>query len=178
MARLFVALRPPATVRERLLEAMDDDPGIRWQDDEQLHLTLAFLGEVERRAEQDLADALAAVDSPPFELEIRGVGHFERKGMASALWAGLAPSEPLARLQQRVVAACRRAGLEPDGKAFRPHVTLARLNRSSPPAGHWLAAHGTLRSEPWVVREFALYESRLSPGGSLYEALVSFSLRP
>jgi 2'-5' RNA ligase len=157
---------------------MDDDPGIRWQDDEQLHLTLAFLGEVDRRAEDDLAVALAAVDSPPFELEIRGVGHFERKGRPSALWAGLAASEPLARLQQRVVAACRRAGLEPDRKAFRPHVTLAHLNRSSPPVGHWLAAHGTLTSGPWPVGEFTLYESRLSPGGSIYEPLVSFNLRP
>jgi 2'-5' RNA ligase len=176
--RLFVALRPPEPVRELLLAAMNDDPGIRWQDDDQLHLTLAFLGEVDRRVEQDLADALASVSLPPFELQIRGVGHFERKGAPSALWAGLAPSEPLARLQQRVVGACRRSGLEPDRNAFRPHVTLARLNRSSPPAGHWLAAHGTLRSEPWEVREFVLYESRLSPGGSIYEPLVSFSLSP
>ena len=178
MSRLFVAIRPPAPVRETLLAAMDDDPAIRWQDDDQLHLTLAFLGEVDRGAERDLADALTAIDSPPFDLEIRGVGHFDRKGMPSALWAGLAPSEPLARLQQRVVSACRRSGAEPDRKAFRPHVTLARLNRSSPPVGHWLAAHGTLRSEPWLVREFTLYESRLSPGGSIYEPLVSFNLRP
>jgi 2'-5' RNA ligase len=176
--RLFVALRPPEAVREQLLAAMDDDPGIRWQDDDQLHLTLAFLGEVDARAEEDLADSLASVSSPPFELQIRGVGHFEQKGKPSALWAGLAPSEPLAQLQHRVVGACRRAGLEPDRKAFRPHVTLARLNRWSPPAGPWLAAHGTLRSDPWEVREFALYESRLSPGGSIYEPLVSFSLRP
>ena len=177
MARLFVAIRPPGIVREQLLAAMDDDPGIRWQDDEQLHLTLAFLGEVERRAEQDLADALASVDSPPFELEISGVGHFERKGVPSALWAGLAPSEPLARLHHRVVAACRRAGVEPDRKAFHPHITLARMGRSSPPIGHWLAAHGTLKSEPWPVHEFSLFESRLTPGGALYEPLVRFSLR-
>lgn len=177
MPRLFVALRPPEPVREALLDVMDDDPGMRWQDEDQLHLTLAFLGEVDPRAEQDLVDSVAAVHTPPFTLEIRGVGHFERKGMASALWAGIAPSEPLTRLQQRVVAACRRAGVEPDRKSFRPHVTLARLNRSSPPAGGWLAAHGTLAAGPWEVREFVLYESRLAPGGSQYEPLVSFSLR-
>jgi len=176
--RLFVALRPPAPVRDALLDAMDDDPGIRWQDDDQLHLTLAFLGDVDRRAEQDLADALAAVESPPFELAVRGVGHFERKGRPSALWAGIGPSEPLDRLQRRVVAACRRAGLEPDRKAFRPHVTLARLGRSSPPAGRWLAAHGTLAAGPWEVDEFALYESRLTPAGAQYEPLARFSLRP
>lgn len=178
MPRLFVALRPPAAVRETLLDAMDDDPGVRWQDEDQLHLTLAFLGEIDRRVEQDLVDGLAAVRSVPFEVQIRGVGHFERKGAASALWAALAPNEHLARLRQRVVTACRRAGAEPDRKAFRPHITLARLGRSSPPPGGWLAAHGTLAAGPWKVREFILSESRLSPGGSEYEPLVSFSLRP
>lgn len=178
MPRLFVAMRPPEPVRDALLDAMDDDPGMRWQDDDQLHLTLAFLGEVDSRAEQDLADALAAVRAPPFTLRIRGVGHFEHKGKPSALWAAVMPNEPLNLLQQRVVAACRRAGIEPDRKAFRPHVTLARLNRSSSPPGGWLARHGTLAVGPWEVEAFALFESRLTPGGSQYEPLVSFSLRP
>ena len=107
MSRLFVAIRPPAPVRETLLAAMDDDPAIRWQDDDQLHLTLAFLGEVDRGAERDLADALTAIDSPPFDLEIRGVGHFERKGMPSALWAGRAERTA------RTPAAARRLRLPP-----------------------------------------------------------------
>ena len=174
--RLFVAIRPPAPVRDALLDAMDERPGVRWQDEDQLHLTLAFLGEVDPRVEQDLVDSLAAIRLPPFEVTIRGVGHFEHKGVPSTLWAGLAPSEPLARLQARVVAACRRAGTEPDRQSFRPHVTLARLGRSSPPAGGWLARHGMLAAGPWEVREFVLYESRLAPGGSQYEPLVSFNL--
>lgn len=178
MPRLFVAIRPPAPVRETLLAAMGDDgPGVRWQDEDQLHLTLAFLGEVDPQRGEDLIEALAAVRSPPFELAVRGVGHFERKGAPSALWAAVAPSEALERLHGRVVAACRRAGAEPDRRGFRPHVTLARLNRSSPPAGGWLAAHGTLAAGPWDVREFWLYESRLSPAGAQYEPLVSFSLK-
>ena len=176
MPRLFVALCPPAPVRKALLAATDDDPGIRWQDEEQLHLTLAFLGDVDPRLGDDLVGALAAVRSAPFALFVRGVGHFERKGMPSALWAGLAPSEPLDRLHGRVVAACRRAGTEPDRRGFRPHVTLARLGRSSPPAGAWLAAHGTLAAGPWEVRDFALYESRLSAAGAQYELLASFNL--
>ena len=165
--RLFVAIRPPAPVRDALLDAMDERPGVRWQDEDQLHLTLAFLGEVDPRVEQDLVDSLAAIRLPPFEVTIRGVGHFEHNGVPSTL---------LARLQARVVAACRRAGTEPDRQSFRPHVTLARLGRSSPPAGGWLARHGMLAAGPWEVREFVLYESRLAPGGSQYEPLVSFNL--
>jgi len=174
--RLFVAIRPPAAVRARLLAAAGGVPGARWQDDDQLHLTLAFLGEVSDAVADDLELALGQVRSPPFPLEVRGVGHFERKGAPSALWAALAPSEPLAALRERVVSACRRAGAPPDGKAFRPHITLARLGRGAGPAAGWLSAHGLLSAGPWQVDSFALYASHLRPEGSFYEPLSSFRL--
>ncbi|WP_305095668.1 RNA 2',3'-cyclic phosphodiesterase [Croceibacterium aestuarii] len=177
MPRLFVALRPPAQVRESLLAIMGGVPGARWQDDDQLHLTLAFLGRVDERAGEPLLDALNAVHSPPFELAVTGVRHFERRGAVSALWAALAPSELLKVLQQRVASACRRAGCPPEGKTFVPHITLARLNRGGAEPGLWLADHGKLRTAPWPVERFTLYESHLRPEGSLYEPLMQFALR-
>ena len=61
MHRLFVAIRPPEPIRDLLGDAMDDSADFRWQDDEQLHITLRFVGEVERPVADDLADALARV---------------------------------------------------------------------------------------------------------------------
>lgn len=152
--------------------------GARWQDDDQLHLTLGFIGEVGSRQADDLAEALERVRGMPFPLALRGVGHFERKGAPSILWAGAAPSEPLAQLQGRVEQACRRAGIPPEGRRFAPHVTLARLNRSAGPIGGWLARHGTFAApEPWPVERMTLYESRLTPHGSEYIPAVSFPLR-
>lgn len=178
MPRLFIALRPPPPVRDTLLAAMGDDgPGIRWQDEDQLHLTLAFLGEVDAHRGDELIESLAAIRAETFEIELRGVGHFERKGAPSALWAAVLHNPALDRLHTRVICACRRAGVEPDGRGFRPHVTLARLNRSGPPAGGWLAANGTLTAGPWPVDEFRLYESRLSPAGAQYEPVMSFRIR-
>ena len=94
------------------------------------------------------------------------------------LWAGLAPNEPLVTLQKRVVAACRRAGCPPDGKTFRPHITLARLSRGAGPIGGWLAQHALLPSDPWTVESFALYQSHLRPEGSQYEPVAVFPLMP
>lgn len=178
MPRLFAAIRPPAPVRETLLDAMGGVHGARWQADDQLHLTLAFLGEVDARDGEALVEQLAAVRRAPFALEIDGVGHFERKGAPSALWARIAPSERLSSLQQRVALACRRAGTPPESRKFLPHVTLARLNRSSGPVGPWLVEHGGLAVGPWEVREFALYESHLRREGSIYQPVVSFALEP
>ena len=61
MHRLFVALRPPPAIRRACLDAMEDGPpGWAWQDDEQLHLTLRYIGEVDRHRAEDVADALDA----------------------------------------------------------------------------------------------------------------------
>ena len=102
MTRLFVGLRPPAPVRDVLLGAMGGVDRARWQDEDQLHLTLRFVGEIDAPLANDLAAALGQVDAAPFDLRIAGVGHFERKGRATTLWAGLAASPQLLAFQQKI----------------------------------------------------------------------------
>ena len=137
MHRLFVALRPPEAIRDPLIDTMEGVEGARWQADEQLHLTLRFVGEVDRAQANDLASALEAVRAPRFALDLRSVGTFERKGRVGSLWAGVEESEPLNILQRRVERACRAAGLEPVTRKFVPHVTIARVNSSTGPIGGW-----------------------------------------
>jgi len=176
MHRLFAALPLPVEVTDALLDAMDGVEAARWQSEEQLHLTLRFAGELDPRQGEDLVTALSRVESAPFDLAIRGVGHFERKGRPHTLWAGLAQDEGLAVLQRRVERACRAAGLAPETRKFVPHVTLARLNSASGPIGGWLANNALLAAGPWRVESFALYESRLTPHGSDYARLEDFPL--
>lgn len=178
MARLFVSLRPPAPVRDALLAAQGGVEGARWQDDEQLHLTLRFVGEMDPRTGDDLAAALSAICAPDFRLAVRGVGHFERKGRAHTLWAGVAPSAPLGALQRKIECACQAAGLEPEPRKFAPHVTLARLGGGASGAGEWLARNGALTAPEWPVASFRLYESRLGSGGSVYVPLAEWPLYP
>lgn len=177
MTRLFVALRPPAPLRDTLIDTMDAVEGARWQDEDQLHLTLRFVGEVDPPVAEDLAAALGQVDAPPFTLVVAGVGHFARKGRPTALWAGIGPSPALVALQHKVERACQRVGLEPEHRKFTPHITLARLGSGTGPVAPWLAAHGRFDAGPWPVEEFRLYQSVLSPGGSLYEPVVNYRLR-
>jgi 2'-5' RNA ligase len=78
--RLFIALQPPVEVREALIDTMEALDGARWQDGQQLHLTLRFIGEVERPVAEDLDAALAGIAWPSFIVALEGVSHFERKG--------------------------------------------------------------------------------------------------
>ncbi|MBA2467558.1 MAG: RNA 2',3'-cyclic phosphodiesterase [Sphingomonas sp.] len=177
MHRLFVAIRPPEAIRDRLVDAMGDSPELRWVGDEQLHLTLRFIGEVETPLADDIALALRRLRFAPFALSIAGVGLFEKRG-GGALWAAVSPKEPLAVLAAKIDRACVGAGLEPERRAFHPHITLARWNRRSAPAAHaFLERRRALAVPPFAVDRFILYESRLSRHGPHYEAVAEYPLR-
>jgi 2'-5' RNA ligase len=176
MHRLFVAIRPPEPIRDLLLDAMDDSADFRWQSEEQLHLTLRFIGEVERPVADDIADALAAIRSPAFELRISGTGRFEQRN-SGALWAGVEPKAPVAALAAKVERACQQAGLEAERRAFHPHITLARWKgRRTREVGDYLDRTRGLASDSFVVDSFILFESRLSKHGAHYEEVASYAL--
>jgi 2'-5' RNA ligase len=176
MHRQFVAIRPPEAIRDLLIDAMEDSPELRWVGDEQLHLTLRFIGEVQRPLADDITFALSRLRSEPFELGVVGVGLFERRN-GGALWAGVQPKAPVAALAAKVERACVAAGLAPERRAFHPHITLARFNRhSAKPAQVFLERNRALASPPFMVTSFILYESHLSRHGPHYEKVASYAL--
>ncbi len=177
MHRLFVAVRPPEFICDLLVDAMDDSADFRWQTNEQLHLTLRFIGEIERPIANDLADALGRIRSGPFELKIAGVGRFEQRN-SGALWAAVEPRTPVSALASKVERSCQSVGLEPERRAFHPHITLARWNgRRTREVQSYLGKVQSLSSDPFVVHEFILFESRLSRHGAHYEEVASYPLR-
>lgn len=176
MHRLFVATRPPRPIRERLLGLTTGVRGARWQDDEQLHLSLRFIGEVDRHVAEDVAAALGGVAHPGFVIALSGVGAFAKGSRPAALWAGVTPHDALKSLHNKIDAALRRIGIAPDRRAFLPHITLARLNRSSGPIDGFLAANAALASEPFAIEQFRLYESTLGGEGAIYTTVERFAL--
>ena len=176
MHRLFVAVRPPEEIRDLLVDAMDEGPELRWVGDEQLHLTLRFVGEVERPVANDLAAALGKLRFDPFELKINGVGRFDQRN-GGALWAGIEPKQPVAALAAKVERICQEVGLEPERRAFHPHITLARWRgRSSRAADAFVERARGLSSPGFAVDRFILFESRLSRHGPHYEAVAEYAL--
>jgi len=174
--RLFVALRPPRPIRQQLLAAMHGISGARWQDDEQLHLTLRFIGEVDRHRAEDIAAALGSLYAPAIEARIAGVGLFERQGRPHMVWAGALPHAPLAALHRKVDQLLARVGVVPETRAFVPHITLARLNRGSGPVAPFLALNSDFASEPFPFGHVTLYESEMGHGGSRYHPVARYPL--
>jgi 2'-5' RNA ligase len=177
MHRLFVAIRLPPPVVDQLVDTMEGMAALRWQDAEQLHLTLRFVGEVERPVAEDFAAALATVGFAPFPLSIAGVGRFDhhRRG---TLWAGVDSRGPVAALAAKVERVCIAVGLAPEHRAFHPHVTLARWGAGAgDEPGLFLERHAALRSAPFDVTSFTLFESHLGRDGALHEAIADYPAR-
>lgn len=176
MHRLFAALRPPRPMREALLAAMGDVPGARWQDDDQLHLTLRFIGDVDRHVAEDVAAALGSVAHPAFDLRLDGVGCFDRRGLIDNIWAGVAPHPSVKSLYAAVTSALTRAGIPPEERAFVPHITMARFSRGQAPMGS--LPMDSLWPAPVEAHfdHFLLYESELGSTGSSYSAIARYRL--
>lgn len=172
MIRLFTALSIPWDVAETLKRRQSGLPGARWRSEEQLHVTLAFYGEVSERTADDLAAELGrAATGGPFEIELAGVGAFGDAHRSHTLWAGVPSSERLNVLAGRCRSAGERAGVAMERRDYRPHVTLAYLKPRTNPdrIGAWITGHNLLRSPPIRVDRFGLYSSILTSDGSQYQ---------
>ena len=174
MHRLFVAIELPPAVRAVLLAAMGGIAAARWQRDDQLHLTLRFIGEVDRHAAADIAAALAQVRAPAFTLTLGAAGVFERRGRLDSLWVGVSPADDVTALARRVDSALRQAGIAPETRAFLPHITLARFGRNVGPIGGFLDR--PIAATRFEVETFALYESHLGHDGAVYAPVERFAM--
>lgn len=180
MARLFVALIPPATVRTELAETAERIEGVRWTPADNIHLTLRFLGETDDTKRDRYVAALAGVRVESFILPVRGTGLFPSRGPAHVLWAGIGNSHPrLFQLRQQVDEALLRIDGGLDVRSFHPHFTLARLTgqASAKAVAAWMERHAALEAPPFRVEQFDLMESELSPDRPpRYRSVQSFAL--
>lgn len=177
MHRLFVGIRPPLAVREALIATMSGAQGARWQADEQLHITLRFIGEVDGRIAEDIDAALAGLRVSGFDLSLDGVGVFTRgSGHPTALWAGVRPHDSITALHRKIDRAIVRAGQPPERRTYLPHITIARIGNAGALVEPWLAMHAGLTSEPFAVTQLELFESHLGQRGARYETLARYPL--
>lgn len=176
MHRLFVAIRPEAGIRAQLIAEMGGVQGARWQDDDQLHLTLRFIGEVDRRMAEDITDALGGIRHPSFDIALDGAGLFDRKGRLDALWVGVTPQDALRTLHKKVDQALVRLGLPPEGRAYLPHITIARFGRDAGSPAGFLETRGGISSAPFPITHFCLFESTLGGEGAAYTLVERYPL--
>ena len=176
MPRLFTGIEIPDHVRDALSRLRQPLPGARWIEPENYHLTLRFAGDIDNRIATEFTHALADIENQAFELRFSGTGTFGGKDPRS-LWARVEPSPELDALMRAHERAARNAGLQPDTRKYRPHVTIARLRSTNVEAvARYLQRHGGFRTEPFLVSRFALFSSKPQVGGGPYVIEETYTL--
>jgi RNA 2',3'-cyclic 3'-phosphodiesterase len=174
--RLFAALPIPEEIADRLTALEVDIPGAAWREPDQYHLTLRFFGEIDEALARDLDHELGLIAEAPFEIRLAGAGSFGGRG-PSSLWAGVEAPPALARLAAACEKAARRAGLPPEGRKYKPHVTLAYCcGTTDREAADFQQFAGGFRTDPFWCDRFFMFSSRASKHGSRYEIEAEYPL--
>jgi 2'-5' RNA ligase len=178
MPRLFIAVDLPERIKDDIIATYVNMPGARWMDEEHLHLTLRFIGDVPGDMAVRIKNALRPINAPSFLLNIKNVGFFPPRRDPRILWVGLTESEDLIRLQSKIERKVVSLGLEPEGRKFHPHVTVARLNGTpATKAAQYLTQNSLFVTEPFTVSAVHLYASTLHRDGSHYAKEESYALQ-
>jgi len=176
MPRLFTGIEIPAPIGMQLSMLRGGLPGARWIDVENYHITLRFLGDIDDATAHEAASALEGIRRPAFDLRFEGLTSFGGR-KPRAVVAEVSTPQALMDLHAEQERLMQRIGLEPEGRKYIPHVTLARLRTSSSrDVADYLAARGLFRTPDFHVARFVLYSSRASTGGGPYVVEQSYPL--
>jgi 2'-5' RNA ligase len=194
--RFFVALDIDDAIRGKIARFLDGvrgfAPDARWARPESLHVTLKFIGEQPEEELEKIKQALETIAAATFEMNFRGYGFFPSARASRVFWVGIEAGATLSSLAAMVDARLASLDIPKEEHGFNPHLTLARRgggsgsprrqkgdrqNRSFQHLQEKLAALSAPEFGTMTVREFFLYQSQLSPGGSKYTKLAGFALR-
>ena len=196
--RLFLALDIDDAIRERITRFVDGvcnfAPEARWVKPESLHVTLKFIGEQPEAVLARIKQAMAEVQVPAAEIQFCGYGFFPTVNAARVFWIGMESGLQLPALAAAIDDKMPALGVPKEDRAFSPHLTLARgpggrssgsphrskgdrANRTFQTLQQKLAALPAPEFGTMTPREFFLYQSQLSPKGSVYSKLAKFALK-
>lgn len=181
MISLFTAIEIPQILRSRLtaLQQADDRAwNPNWVPEENFHITLAYIGQVEEPLAEEIDGELARIRQGGFEARLKGVNAFGG-AKPQMMHAVVEPSEPLTRLHEKTVSVLRRLGVKIDKGRYVPHVTLARPRHAAPELVQaWIAANNLFDSGPFPVDRFVLFSSHKTGDGRHYEPERDYPLGP
>ena len=188
--RTFIAIELPPELKAELTRLQNklrsaSGNSARWVDPNGIHLTLKFLGDVPRDKVADIVKAIeeATAGTPPFRISVRGCGCFPNALRPQVAWVGLTGDlKTLGDLVRKLDASLARLGFKPEGRAFTPHLTLARVRDTATPVERQAIGEAVGRcpveiATPIDASEIFLMRSELTPRGSIYTKLATIKLK-
>jgi len=180
MIRSFIAVEIPATVRRSITRLIRDTIGfgypVRWTKEDNLHLTLKFLGDITETQVGEISSALSilADATPRFPFSLKGLGGFPSSRAARIVWVGAETGrENVTTLQRSLETELSPLGFKPESREFSPHLTIGRIRS---PLDVIAIAATPFESEVFDIKSLVLFKSTLYPAGPIYDSLGEFLL--
>lgn len=179
--RLFIAVEIPPEIRKKLASLCgkigDEAAKIKWVEEENIHMTLKFLGEVDEGKAEGIKETLASVKMAPVSCAVKGFGTFPNDNYIKVIWAGVVPEEPFIKLHEQVDKALEPIGFSGD-KKFSPHITIGRVRF----VGDKEKLRESIRKledadagGDFMTKGFVLKKSTLTEKGPVYEDVMVFA---
>ena len=178
MSRLFIAINFKPSIIEAIQNICFGIKNARWVPEEQMHLTLRFLGNCDGKQFNDILDALKQVNVNNFSLSPEGVGYFPPRRNPRVLWVGVRHSPELNALRKSIDKNLSSIGIPQERKKFHPHITVARMRDNTPPSAiiPFLTQNNLFKTDSSPVKEFYLYSSVLRQEGALHRIEETYPL--
>ncbi len=182
MSRLFIALKIPDEVKDKLLdvcyELSDSSELFKWEKPEKIHLTLKFIGEVEEEFVSSIAKEMAFVEEyNSFNFNVTKFGFFFRNGVPNILWAGLQTDESIHRVVEEFNERLSIFSIPIERKLFKPHLTMLRIKKN--PGKKLILKFEEHSFDNWNFNstEITLIKSELFPEGARYTDIKKYNLK-
>lgn len=178
--RLFIAIDFPKETKKEIAGLIDklkrQYPKIRWEKEENLHLTLKFLGATDEKKIKEVVEGIkkATLGIKPFWFQLEKLGFFLRQSLI--VWLGAKSQEGLFKITQNLENEMARLGFPKERREFSPHITIGRAKRVFP-RKKWQKVAQEIRNFPtppfskFKVKEITLMKSQLTPKGSIYSVV-------
>jgi len=185
MKRLFVAvkIKPDQDFLNtfyRLKKELEYER-INWVDENNLHFTLKFLGKTENSQIEKIINTLKkiATETQVLNIRIENLGIFGSRYDPRVIWAGIANSQPLSELAEKILNKLDEAGFKRDRQNFVPHITLGRIKhiRDKKHLKNIIDEKKSHIKQQFMVERILLYESILKPEGPHYKIVKAFELQ-
>ena len=185
LIRTFIAIEIPDGIKAAMADVQGalrkTGADVGWTRPEGVHLTLKFLGPVEAALIPKLVDALEAAikDEAPLVVDVKGAGVFPNARAPRVVWLGFGGDiDALAELARKVEAACEGLGFKPEGRPFKPHLTLGRVKSSKGVKALMDALKSFEKVElgGFKAESVSIMKSELKPSGAVYTQLQEIKL--
>lgn len=178
--RSFIAVEISDKARSEITKMLNtfnqQDSGVRWIKQDNLHITLIFLGEVSQEFLEKVEKELSQVTQTQkqFVMSLKNIGAFPSQHSPRIIWIGVDKgSDELIDLQSSIEVGLTKIGYKPETRKFHPHLTIGRVKfRFNDPK----IFETSYQSEAFVVKSVVLFKSTLMPQGPIYEKIKEFNL--